>query len=168
MVSKIDLSELEEPIQALLEDYRQRYEAGDLAILLQAVSVCFQNNQKPPGWVRDSFLEALATRWKDDIKSWDAVFGRPNPKGTRTGSFAYERNIFEALLEVKAARDIEKSTGASPEPLTNIFRSIGAKKGVSWETIRSWYYEDLRSPVVYRYPERFGVSREQLLVLRTK
>lgn len=118
-----------------LEVYRRRFEGGgDTLALLQAVSICAEENLPLPSWLAVSYQAALSKFLKPEgVTSLDAVFYSPNlptstPSKTVEAQYDWQLGcqVYGAVWDiVQAETSITSIDGA----LTAVLKRGGSKVG---------------------------------------
>jgi hypothetical protein len=104
---------------------KRSFEAGDKSKLLWTIYACLDLRRPIPEWTRAAFLEA----YEAEIRSWNEVFGQPNPKSMhlqsnkrnaqlrwpvieRVEALRAERRKVNPDLFNQVAKDLKISSGA--------------------------------------------------------
>ena len=118
--------EIDAHLAEVLESLKQNFEDGDKAALLEAIYRCLLMKRPLPEWLRLAFLDAYEARARFEITSWDEVFDRPVPKGTRLKTEKLRRRVIERVWLLK----MEDPKTAIDRGL---FDQIGKELGISVE-----------------------------------
>lgn len=128
--------------QWLIEQGKKYKSTPDKSLILEAISECVKHDIPLPLWCKKAFLNAYQDVMAKKYTSWDDVFGRPHPKGTRTR----DERIFdkEAKMVFRRVNEIIKADKCPIEPylfervaeeLTSEGHNIGKTK------VSELYYE---------------------------
>lgn len=123
-------------IASYLDIAKEKIEGGKKAVLLKAMHECLIMRKPLPEWLRLAFVQAYQSAYPFELKSWDAVFGKPHPKGahlkTRKQHFKLEYPICSRVDEFAAkGENVDKG----------LFERIGKEFGISGTTASTIYYK---------------------------
>jgi hypothetical protein len=130
-----------EIVAGLLDELRQRFEAGDKNALIQAIRRCFDFGVIAPQWVVDAFFRATNTWYQMDAKSLDEALGVAWPKGKSIAAAKKRRRLQFAVLN---AVNRAKSEGRAVDG--ELFEQIGRRLGLGATLVKD-YYRSARSLV---------------------
>jgi hypothetical protein len=119
----------------VLEILKQKLENGNKAALLEATYRCLLMRWPLPEWLRLAFLDAYEARARFEVTSWDAVFDRPLPKGTRLKTEKMRRRVIERVWLLKR-EDPKKAIDRG------LFENIGEELGIPTGTVQGLYYDE--------------------------
>jgi hypothetical protein len=126
-------------IVEVLKEYRRQHKKGDKAALMRALNLCAECRIAMPEWVAANFHAAyrrVAEYY--EANSWDHVFGKPHPAGTKLRAQFKRRQLQPLVYNAIKARHLHDG-----EPLDEaLFESVGKRAGVSMSTAREWYYAE--------------------------
>lgn len=129
--------------KAALERLRVAFEGGDKGALLEAVDLCGAWRMVMPLWLATGFSKAYRQRWNSPpvMKSWNEVFGRPWPAGTKPGKLDGIKNSLWAYVRVREIREAELASGRTPSPIDEaLFERLGEEARVSAAVVKRWFY----------------------------
>jgi hypothetical protein len=116
-----------EVVAILLDDLRQRFEAGDRNALIQAIRRCFQCGVVAPEWVVTAFFRATNKWYQMDAKSLDDALGVAWPKGKSVAAAKKRRRLkFAVFNEINKAR--ARGRAVDEELYQEIGRQFGIGK----------------------------------------
>jgi hypothetical protein len=126
-VSKVSL--------AVFFDHLQRaFERGDRLALFSAVALAMDTDTAVPEWAKQAFFAGYEQVCRDEVRSWDAAFGAPVPKGVH---LATRRQRHRRLMAAYAIRR-EHQAGA---PLDDtLFERVGRKFNFGKTACKQAYY----------------------------
>lgn len=120
-----------------LVDLHDRHRDGDKAAITEAFFLCSINSLPLPRWVEMSYLESYREVRQYRAKSWDDVFGLPNPKGTHLETKKQEREfgltIYNHIKQLKKDNPDIAIDGA-------LFEKVGKKFAIGGKTKTETYY----------------------------
>jgi hypothetical protein len=124
--------------QGFLDACKEHFEKGNRWALMQAIDVCATYREPLPDWAAAAYREAFESVRTGRAKSWDAVFGKPYPKGSH-GAAIYKRQtvmwpIFNAVLQFRAK---DKKVALD----TALFERVGKIFGIGKTQVSEFYYE---------------------------
>jgi hypothetical protein len=119
-----------------LDEWCERYQAGDKEALTRCLNQCMTFNSPVPEWAAKAFCEAYHKIRTYHVKSWDDVLGRPLKKGKRLARERRKVEIWSPLF-----REIVKRRRAGDAINKKLFSEVGAKFGVSGTVASDIYYE---------------------------
>jgi hypothetical protein len=117
-----------------LEIAGKKYKEGNPTIILAALHQCLLMRKSVPEWLREAFIKAYQSGTAFEIRTWDDVFGPPQPKGAH---LAARKKQAELRLPV-ALRVALRDASAIDKGL---FDKIGTELGVSGTTAADVYYK---------------------------
>lgn len=80
--------------------FEQRFEAGDLQILLWEINCCAQKRQPIPKWATEAMYDILFDMAKGGVMSWNDAFGKPYADQAQRRGMATRAQMFDAYREV--------------------------------------------------------------------
>jgi hypothetical protein len=120
-----------------VQDCRKRYEDGEVGALLRAIYWCAVFGIPIDKWAADAFQKRYqAAAWEFKYRSWDEVFGKPNPGQNfhaRKEAKRLSRKVYMRVRQLRAKR---------PKP-HRIFKTVGDEFRISSRTARR-YFEDFQ------------------------
>jgi hypothetical protein len=125
--------------ERFLERLRQRFEAGDKAMLLYSLNHCLTNNLPIPPWLATAFREACEKGHRLKVKSWDEVFSPPLKKGQQIEAARRKMEKAEPLFDLISER---RKAGASINK--ELFETVGKEVGLSGTVAEEIYYGVLK------------------------
>jgi hypothetical protein len=106
-----------------LQQYRAKFEAGDMYYLLLGIDLCWRTGTHVPMAFRQAFCDRLQPWIDNEVRTLDAAFAVQRPKGKHLKSHARLRPIIE--FRVKALR---KQGHAIDSALTKTAEQLGISK----------------------------------------
>ena len=137
--------------------------SGDNFDILTAVAFVFAHNLLAPSWLAGEFFKARELVLRAEKLSWDEVFGRPWPKGTRQG--AAQRNIelrdrvyscAWQLVKEDPTRSINRILFDEVSELLNDVVCASKAEKLYYESIHNGSHVDLKA---FRDSRREGAKR---------
>lgn len=124
-----------------LDKYQLRYENGDKFALMLALRTCILYEFVMPEWVANSFLDAINRIADYEEKSWDDVFGRPNPKGARITDLRAKR-LLEGKVYYKAMEIILNNPERAVH--ADLFDEVAEEFGIGRTAAEDYYRSMIR------------------------
>jgi hypothetical protein len=119
----------------ILEILKQKFDAGNTAVILTAVYQCALMRKPLPEWLREAFIKAYELAAASEIEKWEEVFGPARKEGAHLN-----RRREYAELRVKVAfRVALRAPDESIEP--DLFAKIGSEFGIGRNKARDAYYK---------------------------
>jgi hypothetical protein len=106
---------------------------GNAEEILPTLHACIDCQTPLPRWLKIALSDALTKGWCGEIKSWDAVFGKPPTK------LHYERYAADNKLSEEVFKMVikEKAAGRAVDDL--LFEEIGAEIGAGKTKVKELY-----------------------------
>lgn len=114
------------------------FNGGGEWALMRAIFECAKCELPLPEWVAKAYLRAYHKVAQCEEKSWDAVFGKPYPKGTNLEALKKKRNlkfaVFNTIISaVKSDPDTAIDAG--------LFEKVGREFNIG-KTLAEEYYRE--------------------------
>jgi len=120
--------------------FQQRFDRGDLQIMLWAIALAAENQEQPPKWATDALMEKLL-QVSVAAKDWDGVFGPTRSPRDRKAPGANEHKIAQRASYMFRCYDIVKKRSSKGESITGaLFEDIGKELGFSGSIVGDYYY----------------------------
>ena len=121
--------------------FQQRFERGDLQIMLWAIALAAENKEQIPKWATDALMEKLL-QISVAAKDWDGVFGSPRSPRDGKARGANEGKIAHRAIYMFMCYDMVRERSDKGDSITGaLFEDIGKKLGVSGSIVSDYYYE---------------------------
>ena len=122
----------------ILEEGRQKFEAGDYSVILRCMGLCTFYRIQPPDWLIDAFCDRVVR--PENFETWDDAFGPPMPPGTKKAGREEKKNWIPLALKIRKLR----AKGIRGQALYE----QAAKElnlNLDWQTVRDAYYRESKS-----------------------
>jgi hypothetical protein len=125
----------------IMPSLRMNYEkSGNCGYLFYALDVCCQDGLMIPAWLAEAFSRVWEPKVAVEARSWDAIFGKPLPKGAQPAAmerrWKLQKKIFERVEELsKSKRSITKI----------LFADVGDEFKVSGGYAERLYYAEKKA-----------------------
>jgi hypothetical protein len=120
--------------------YHRRFEAGDGFSLMHAIRECSRHELPLPPWAAAAYIARFDRILTLRESSWDAVFGRPFPKGSHLKSARLRRE----LRPVVALR-VDEIVAAEGCPIDDeLFERVGVEFKIGKTLANELYYDAKR------------------------
>jgi hypothetical protein len=119
-----------ETFEELASYLRSEYEGGNKAALPEMIWHCVLYDQPVPPWARDAYVEVYSSVMSGGASSWDAVFGKPHPKGKHIDSIWRKNRKYEVYWRVMEIH--ERDGDAIGDEL---FERVGRDLGIGGKTV---------------------------------
>jgi hypothetical protein len=123
--------------EALVERYREQFEAGKGAALLNAVDLCARSGLPLPLWARQAFCDRFLAWASYRAPTLDVAFDVVRPKRAKLGTLA--RREAQRACVVREVVDQHQAGAPLDERL---FAQAGKALNLSGGAVKSIYYED--------------------------
>jgi hypothetical protein len=118
---------------------KRQFEAGDKAVLLDAIYTCLELRRPMPEWLQVAFRHAYEAAERFKIRSWDETFGRPVPKGTHL-----RPRKRDAELPLIIVEHVEALKRAKWKVDKDLFKQVGKEWGINATRASEIYYAERR------------------------
>ena len=126
----------EEVSRAMLEELRQRYQAGDKSKLVAAIRFCGNHKLIMPEWVVDAFFKATNSWYNYEVKELGEALDLAWPKGAHINALKKKRkNKYAVYNRVSEAHEHGETIDI------NLFEQIGRELGIGRTLASEYYYE---------------------------
>ena len=120
----------------LVEQCRERFEAGNPTALLDAIDACARAALPMPMWVVSAFCERYA-RWASyEAETLDAAFDVERRKGMHVGKAAYRE-----WLRPRIVFEVKRRSRDGAEITMLLFEDVGREFGIGHTQASEIYYE---------------------------
>jgi hypothetical protein len=124
--------------QALLADFRKRYENGDKSALLDIVDAHLRTGRKVPLWTAQPFCDAWLDYVDGRVRTFDEALGLPPPLKNRS----FEARKKYNRLRPRVVYQVVKLNTMENKPIDGeLFAKVGRELGISGSTASRLYYD---------------------------
>jgi hypothetical protein len=121
----------------MVQDCRKQYEDGKVGALLRAIYWCAVSGTPIDKWAADTLQKKYrAAAWEFKHRSWDEVFGKPNPGQN------FHAHKEAKRLSLKVYMRVWQLRAKRPKP-HKIYKTVGDEFRISPRTARR-YFEDFQ------------------------
>lgn len=117
----------------LLPPLQEKHKAGDSTALFLAIAHCHSSGLPLPHWCGKAVSLGLSEIERYESRGWDEAFGSPlkdkNLPPLKREHAIRTHAINEALTQISAG-----------SPVTSTLEEVAESYGVSYQSLRSWYY----------------------------
>jgi len=120
--------------------FQQRFDRGDLQIMLWAIALAAENQEQIPKWATDALMEKLL-QVSVAAKDWDGVFGPTRSPRDGKAPGANERKIAQRAAYMFRCYDIVEERSSKGESITGaLFEDIAKLLGLNGTIVSDYYY----------------------------
>lgn len=123
-----------------IKQFEEAFNKGKGWALMLAICDCARCNLPLPDWVAKGYLRAYYKVVWCEEKSWDAVFGKPYPKGTNLKALKKKRELKTAVWNTII--NIVKTSDTAID--SQLFERVGNKFNIGKTLAEEYYREECR------------------------
>jgi hypothetical protein len=117
------------------EHFQRAFERGEPLALFSALAIAMDTYTAVPAWAKQGFFAGFEQVCRNEVRSWDAAFGAPVPKGVH---LATRRQRHRRLM---AAYTVWQKHQAGAPLDDTLFERVGRKFGLGKTVCKQAYYQ---------------------------
>src|SRR5438105_3278667 len=140
---------------ATLDEYRQRFERGDKAVLLAGIRFCLEQKIIAPEWIVDAWAKAHNSWASYKVKTFDEALGVGLRKGAHMHALKQRR-----LLKFAVWNAVENAHNRGRTIDNNLFAEVGKNMTPPIGKTRAKEYYKAARAALKRFPKAFEALLE--------